>query len=204
MLGYLFSGEKFLTLLVVIGIFILLIAAIKYEHARPVLIGILCVVWLGGGVYSGVTWYHYETTQNSVTGSPTIHKPYEDFDFYDYKLDQIVWYQNEDGSYYYEITYPTSVKFEGAEGKYQLLVNNSPCKKTSSTNGRLQGIYEKAFKDIDGKETDKITFEINFAFYSSKITLTINTTATTDSIGLVREYVDVNGFELRIISSVYN
>lgn len=203
MLSFLFNEKGFYTLLIIVAVALILFALIKYEHARPLLVTVLCVAWLGLGLYSGLTWYNYNSTISKVRGEPVVRDPYENFNFYDYHLNNIVWYQTEDGTYEYEITYATSLKFDGTE-EYQLLVNNSPCKETTSANGRLQGTFEKQFKDIDGQVSGDLEFKINFAFYASKITLKITTNATTENIGLVREYVNVNGFDLRIIKAVYN
>lgn len=203
MLSFLFNEKVFLTILSIVAVTLILYALIKYKHARPLLVTILCVAWLGAGLYSGFTWYNYNSTISKVRGEPVVHNPYENFNFYDYDLDNIVWYQNEDGTYDYEITYGESLKFDGTK-EYQLLVNNAPCKNTVTANGRLRGTFGKIFKDIDGQVVADIDFEINFAFYASKITLNIKTNATVENIGYVREYVNVNGFNLRIIKTVYS
>lgn len=197
-------GFDLTQIIIIICVVALLIALVREKHNRPIIIVILCIAWLGLGIYSGVTLYKYERTQSEVRGEPEIHDPYEDFKFYEYDVGKnLVWYQNEDGTYYYQIEYATSIAFEGEENKYQLLVNNSPCTRTTSSYGRLYGLYQKQFKDLDGQVTDTINFEITFAFSSSQISLTITTDATSENIATVREYVNVNGFELRIIDTIY-
>lgn len=190
--------------LIIIGVILVAIALIKSKHARPILVVILCIGWLGLGVYSGTTLYKYEITKNQTIGQTVVHDPYDNFNFYEYELDNIVWYQYEDGTFSYETIYATSLEFEGEENKYQMLINNTPCSITKSENARLYGLYQKQFRDVDGQISDIIDFEINFTFTSSKIKLEIKTNATTKNLATVREYVAVNGFKIRIINSIYS
>lgn len=202
MLEILFNKDSFLLVLGIVVVVVLLYILLKTKN-NVVLLFLFCFALTIGGVYAGITCYTYYNTVNSVVGTPTIHDPYEDFNFYEYDLSNIEWEAQDEGGYKFEITYATSVKFEGGENKYQLLINNTPCSKTNSTNGRLHGEYVKRFKDLDDELIDTLTFNIDFAFYASNINLTVTVDATKDSIGLVREYVNVNGFNLRIISTVY-
>ena len=202
MLSWLFDGKRLLEVIIVIGVFVLLFALIWAKHARPILVTILAVAWLGLGTYSGLTCLAYYNSQSEVVGTPEIHDPYEDFNFEEYDIGNIVWYQDENGAYSYSVTYKTATDFEG-DNQYTLLVNDSPCKETTATNGRLRGVFEKRFNDIDNERMASIEFDINFAFYSSETTIRIYTNADDTNIGLVREYVQVEGFNLRIIKSVY-
>lgn len=190
-------------ILITCAIVVILYALIKYDNARPILIVLLCIGWLGLGTYSGVTLYKYTNTQNQVIGEPTIHDPYENFNFYEYNLSNIVWYQTEDGYQYEEEYKTTNIDFDGTTNTYELLVNNTPCNKTTSTSARLHGEFIKQFRDFDGNIADIISFNIDFTFSKSSIILNISNNATPDNIGLVTEYIDVEGFNLRIINSVY-
>lgn len=198
----LFSAESLIMIGIIVGAVFLLYALIKYKQ-NAILLTILAVAWLGVGCYSGLTCYKYYSTTGGAVGEVVVHDPYEDFNFYEYDLDKIVWYQTEEGTYKFDITYDTALRFEGSEKKYQLLVNNTPCSTTSSTNGRLYGLFKKQFKNLDGEVTDTFDIEINFSFLSSKIMLTLKTVATPENIGILREYVNVNGFKLRIIETIY-
>lgn len=208
MIGDLLIPNEFWTTLIVIAVIIgacfILAAVIKSPHMKPILVTIGCLAWLGLGIYSGFTYYTYINTTSEVHGSPEIHDPYEDFNFFEYDLGNIVWYQQEDGGYTYTETYNTSIRFTGEEGKYILLVNDTPCNYTSSANGRLHGELIKQFRDLDGQVTNTFNFNIDFTFESSVITVTVSVDATPDNIGVIREYVNINGFNLRIINNIYN
>ena len=141
---------------------------------------------------------------SNIFGTPAIHNPYENFNYYEYDLSGISWYFTEnDPTLRYEVEYKTSIKFDGNKNKYHLLVNDAPCTRTESSNGKLKGFLKKQFKDIDGEVNKEINFEITFEFYTSSIDLTIKTDATLDDIGYVNEFVDTYGFNLRIINAVY-
>lgn len=208
MIEALFSSDAFINSIIVIaliaGTVFLLYGIIKYKHNQPILVVILCIAWLAVGIYAGLTCYKYYSTHSYSRGEPEIHQPYEDFDFYHYELKDIAWYPTEDGKYMYETTYDASLRFEGDTNKFQLLVNNTPCTETTSTNGRLHGTWVKQFKNIDGEITDIFHFDIDFEFYSSEIHLQIVVDADSENIGEIREYVQINnGLDLRIIESVY-
>ena len=195
--------ETIIKVAVIAAIALIVIAAIRSPHARPILIAILCVAWLGAGAYAGYTYYAYVNTTSEVNGSIDRKDPYEDFNIFDIDLkDNVVWYEADNG-YEFEQIYNTAIKFNGTENDYTLLVNDTPCDETKATNGRLEGTLIKQFRDIDGEITDTFTFKINFSFESSKITVALTVNATAENIGIIREYININGFNLRIIDSVY-
>lgn len=189
---------------IILGVCFIIAMVAREKHMLKVVVVILCVGWLGLGIYSGFSYFTFINTTSEVHGSPEIHDPYEDFNFFEYDLGNIVWYQQEDGGYAYTETYNTSVKFQGGEDKYILLVNDKPCNKTSSANGRLHGELIKQFRDLDGQVTDTFNFDIDFTFESSVITVAVSVDATPDNIGVIREFVSINGFDLRIINNIYN
>ena len=85
-----------------------------------------------------------------------------------------------------------------------MLVNNSPTTITQSNKGRLYGQTSLIFEDVDGNLIDKVDMEIYFTFYNnSHIVLKIVTNATNVNVGLVNNYVKVNGLKLRIIENAY-
>lgn len=143
-------------------------------------------------------------THSQVVGTPTIHDPYENFNYFEYDLKKLAWYESEDGTYSYTEKYNTSLKFDGSENKYILLLNNTPCNKTTSSKGKLHGEMTRIFEDLDGNEINQLTFKIDFEFYSSEINIIIKVDADSETIGLAKEMVEVEGFKLRIIDSIYS
>lgn len=204
MLLFLFDGiaDTVITAVVILVVALLVIAMIKSPHLKPLVYTIFAVAWIFTGVYSITTYISYQNTTSVVNGEPVIYEPYKDFNYLEYDLKNIVWYAEDDG-YSYEETYQTSAKFEGAEKKYSVIVNDMPASYCNSANGRLVATYEKIFKDIDGEVSAEITFNIQIVFQSSSITVTVTCNATQDNIGMVREYTNLNGFNIRIINTVY-
>lgn len=193
-----------LKLVAILGVVAVVIwALIKYKNARPVLLGLIALIIGFSGVYSGFVAWDYYNTHSRVVGELTLHDPYEDFNFYEYDVKDFA-LQQEDGQYFYEITYATSMEFNGSENKYTLLLNNKPCDKTSSNYGKLNGTTTVHFDDVDGNTTDSIDLSITFTFYSVKIVLRVDTSATQANAGLLEEYFKINGFNLRIIDEVYS
>ena len=196
--------DTIITIAIIAAVVLILITLIKYKHARPYVVALFCIAWLAGGVYSAFTMVDYYTKErNQVVGELQEYNPYEDFDFFEYKLTNLAFYPNEEGNYVYETTYATSMPFDGSSAEYTLLLNNSPCKETSSAFGRLKGETNLIFYNVDGEQTSNIELFIMLTFKSSEIELEIVTSATNENIGLLEEYVACNGFNLRIIERVY-
>lgn len=195
--------ETILIIVAIVAIVLVLLASIKYQSYK-VLGVIVLLVWCGLSVFSGFTLIKYNNSHSKLFGNPAIHDPYENFNYYEYDLSGISWYSTEDEpTLKFETEYKTSIKFDGNKDKYHLLVNNAPCTRTESSNGKLKGFLKKQFKNIDGEVEKIINFEITFYFYTSTIKITIETDANKEDMGYVNEYVDTNGFNLRIINAVY-
>lgn len=191
------------TALIVIAVLALIWILGKTKHTQPILIALLCFAWAGAGLYSGITYYQYSVSQSKVNGTPVIHAPYEDYDFHEYSLSDIAWYADEEGNYCYSTSYKAVVDFDGDSNKYCVLLNDKPTTETTSVGGRLSAKHKLVFRDIDKNILTIINMNIDFEFYSSEVHLTIGTDAGDDQIKILREYISVNGFNLRIIDAVY-
>ena len=192
-----------ITILIAICVTVVVFALIKYPHARPILVTILCIGWVFAGFNSGIEMYRYYSTKSQTHGELDTKDPYEDFNFYQYELNDFAWYKNDDGQYYCHKNYATHLEFDGTNESYILILNNKPCKETNSQNAKLQGKQNIKFYDIDNNLSANIDLTISFTFYASNIDLQIDTNATDEGIKLLTEYVKVNGFTLRIIKKVY-
>ncbi len=202
MMNFLF-GDSWLILAIILVATFLVYGLIKYNKIQ-FLGWILCIAYIILGGYSAMRYVIYNKSTSVTIGTPEIHDPYEDFNFFEYDLSNIVWYEVKEGGFDYKTEYATHLDFNGDEHKYHVLVNNEPCTETTSTTGRLNAVLKKKFKDIDGAEIKTIKITFDFAFYSSRIEIHIVTDASKDDIGLLREYVKMNGFNLRIIDRIYN
>lgn len=207
MFGLLFGDIKqfLIELAVIVGIVAIIITMIKYENGRPFLVAFLLLAWGGLGCYSGFTMYRYYNRVSQVRGHLEEYDPYKDFDFYHFNVTDFSLLEDEETNLmYYEKNYNTTLVFDGTDKNYTLLVNNSPCSVTMANKGRLYGETSKKFEDVDGQAINQIDLTINFTFYSSYIVLKVETTATVENVGLLYNYYDINGFELRIIENANN
>lgn len=207
MFGLLFGDitQFLIELAVIVGIVAIIITMIKYENGRPFLIAFLLLAWGGLGCYSGFTMYKYYNTVSQVRGHLEEYDPYKDFDYYKYNITDLGLVKNDETDLmYYEKDYNTHIAFDGTNKNYTLLLNDSPCSITMSNKGRLHGETAIIFEDVDGQAIDQIDLTINFTFYSSYIVLKVETTATVENVGLLYNYYDINGFELRIIENANN
>lgn len=199
--------NSILVIVIVVLIGLAVIAMIRYQQNTILALCVMAVL-LVSGVYSGFTAYRYYSTYSAVYGTYQEHDPYEDFNFFEYDIPSLTWYQENTGSedepnikYYYSTEYGTSIAFNGSDEDYVLLINNKPCV-TKSSNGRLHGEQTLSFYNIDGILEEKFNISVDFTFYASKILLKVETDATNDNIGYLKEYVKVNGFNLRILNEL--
>lgn len=191
--------ETIIIIAIIIAVALLLVAIVKYPHAKTYAVVLFCIVWTFGGAYCGFTCINYYQKESTTIGDIEIHDPYEDFNVFEYNLGNIVFYQEEDGTYSYNTTYKVSYEFDGTDKDYEILINNTPCYNTVSTAGQIQGDSNLIFYDVEGQFINSIEIDVSLIFYTSHIDMTVDTNATKNNIGLLQEYVAINGFEIRII-----
>ncbi len=203
MISDLFVSDKMwqtlIIIVIIIAVALLLVAMVKYPHAKTYVIVLFCIAWTFGGAYCGFTCINYYQKESSTIGTIEIHDPYEDFNVFEYNLGNIVFYPEADGTYSYNTTYKVGYEFDGTDKSYEILINNAPCYNTISTAGQIHGDFELIFYDTEGKLINSIDIDISLIFYTSHIDMTVDTSATADTVGLMQEYVAINGFEIRII-----
>ena len=197
-----------ITLTVVAGIVALLVTMVRYPNARPYLNGLIVLAFIVTGALSAFTGWHYYNTHSNIVGEFEQHDPYEDFNYYEYEIEDFVLNQPVYNSlehivgYDYFISYATSIEFDGTKNQYELLLNNRPCEETYSAYGKLYGLTTICFDNVYGREREKIDLKITFTFYQSKIDLRISTNATTSNADMLQEYFKIEKFNLRIIEKI--
>ncbi len=206
MIGNLFASiiNALIPLVVIIGVFALFIVMLKYENARPFLAIVVVLITIIAGVYSTITLVEYYSATSQTRGSMTEYDPYEDFDIYDQKLENIAFHKNEEtGAYYLEQTYNTPITFNGTNKEFVTVINNKPCYSTTSTAGKLHADTEFYVKNVDGDFMTNIDIDLDITFYANKIVLKITTNATDDNITLLNQYTQINGLRIQILDNIY-
>lgn len=143
---------------------------------------------------------------NGTYGSISYVDVYEDFDFFDIALENAMFYPKAGGGYEYKIVYPRAIEFDGTTHKYNLLVNNTPCRITESSGSQLRGSWTQSFYDLswNSQHICNITLNVRFIFSHTTITLIIETDITAKDYGYLRQYISVDGLKVRIINELYN
>lgn len=196
--------DTIIIIAIIAGIVGIIIALVRSKDNRPLIAGLLLFGWCTLACYSAITACIYYSTQSNIVGEPVEHDPYEDFNFFEYNVTDFALEQTEDGTFFFQKTYATSTEFDGTDKNYTLLINNKPCDSTSSNYGVLNGSSTIHFDDVDGSYKCGIKLEIKITFYMSYIVLRIDTNTTQSNADLLRQYVAINGLELRIIEQIYS
>ena len=191
-------------LVVVIGLFLLLYAMIRYESARPYLVLVFCLVTIASGVYSTMTAVDYYSAVSETRGSFEEVDPYADFNVYDLEVEGVAFHKDQEtGTYYLQKTYNTTVEFDGTNENFVTLVNNRPCYQTMSNAGQLNAQTQFYVKDVDGQYMTTIDLTVYFTFYADEIQLSIITNATDSNIHLLNQYCQINGLHIQILDDIY-
>lgn len=151
-----------------------------------------------GGAYAFYRYYE-KSHQTSETYGNLVHvDPYEDFELYNINLNDIEF--NSDGeTRTFETSFPVSLEFDGENNQYNLLINNSPCNIKQSTYGFITGTYGLYFQDLDGNIVSTIELNITIKVYVSKVDIIVETVANNQDFAYLLEYIDINGFRVRLI-----
>lgn len=145
--------------------------------------------------------YNVRSETSKTFGNFDHYDLYEDFNVFE--MDENVVFYNDNGTYKFTKTYPIKVDFDGSENEYNLFVNNKPCDTIKSTAGSLYGVYGLSFYDINNQYICDFDLQIRYTFYVSNFELSIESNCTADELKYLNEYLNVNGFNLRIIEKVY-
>lgn len=163
----------------------------------------LVVVTIMGGAYAFYKYYEKAHQTSETYGSLEYVDPYKDFELYNINLDDIEF--NSDGELRtFETSFPVALEFDGENNKYNLLINNSPCNTEQSTFGFITGTYDLFFQDLDGSIISTAELNITVKVYASRVDVTVETTVNDIDYAYLLEYVDINGFKIRLIEEQYS
>jgi len=155
------------------------------------------------GIIEGFNVYADMTKSSDYYGILKHYDPYEDFNIYDNDLTDIGFSQTDTG-YMFTKDYSTHIDFDGTNNSYNVLINNKPCDITISNGGNLYAQMPLNFYDLNNGLIAAFHLEVYLEFYISKTTLTITADCTTSQYGLLLQYIEQNGFKIRIIDGQYN
>lgn len=169
------------------------------------MIFILCLVpiaVIGAGVYYGFKVYEHKHQQSQNFGTITTKDLYADFDVFDCDLSDAIFYETTTG-YEYSTKINKSIKFNGDQQKYNVLVNNKPSDYEKSSAGILQAKNIINYYDISNNLLHSLTLNIEFKFYQSNVEIILSNSFDKEQYSLFLEYMRFNGLKIRTILSQY-
>lgn len=172
---------------------------------KYLMIFILCLVpiaVIGAGVYCGFKVYEHKHQQSQNFGTITTKDLYADFDVFDCDLSDAIFYETTTG-YEYSTKISKSIKFNGDQQKYNVLVNNKPSDYERSSAGILQARNIINYYDISNNLLHSLTLNIEFKFYQSNVEIILSNNFDKEQYSLFLEYVRFNGLKIRTILSQY-
>lgn len=189
-----FDPQFWIIAVVAVALVALVVLAIKYESARKVLIGIICVVVVGSGAYSAYQLHGYYSASGGIYGkifgveSTTVQVDDMEFNFLNMEL-----LETENNTH--EAKVETSEVFGlDVNQTYEITVNGEPCKMV--THGEEYAVAEYTYNFYDGNQScvmsDTLTFR--FSFFSNKTVLVVSTSGGDDAVKYWNSYFNNNTF----------
>lgn len=151
------------------------------------------------GTICFVNIYEEKTKASSSIGTPSYKNAYEDFNLYCYDLsDEYFYLDKTQNLYVLEKTYSVKTDFNGEEFTYNIMFNNIPCYRMSSSAGILYAEHNISYKDLNNETIGSTFLTIEFKFYLSEVEIKITAT-NNDNYSRFLDYLNINGIKLDII-----
>lgn len=201
-----FSSEFWTLIGFVLALIVLAFLARKFKDAKPVFIGIICVVVVMSGIYSGYQLHGYYSATGGIYGTifgveSTIVKVDEmDFNFENMELLET---QNNT----HEAKVETKEVFGlNAEQSYEIKVNGEPAKLVTYGEEYAIAEYTYNFYDSTQKCVMNDTLTIRFSFFSNRTVLTVVTSGGDDAVKYWNSYFNNNTFIVSVkpVENIYS
>ena len=171
---------------------------------RKFLVYLLLFIVCIAGTTCFIYVYEDSTRVSASVGVPKYVNAYEDFQLYHYDLNEEYFYLDKETELYtLNKTYPVKTEFNGEEYSYNIMLNNVPCYRMSTSAGKLYSEFNVTYKDLNNESIGSTYLTIEINFYISEVTLKI-TASNDDNYGRFLEYLKVNGLVIDIVEGQLN
>lgn len=207
MLNWLIFGtsiQSILNFVLVIGVILgVIFLLIKVPGSRMIISGVVVLMIVASGVFSGIKLNEYYNAEGGVFGKlddilhPNKVEIIDNVTSIDFDFSQVVLTGSDDTMYTAQFTTEDIIKLDSNE-YYKVSVNDEPCKIIDYTSSYLVCTYNYSFYDVGGVYllTDELTFTFGFNKYSTDLVVSSN--GNFDAIDLWNSYFDKNQFKVNI------
>lgn len=117
----------------------------------------------------------------------------------EYDLGYLEFISEDNLNYEYQIN-QAPIKFDGSQADYILIVNGKPANEVKVSNGEISGNLDLNFYDTEGELITTSHLEILIEFLASDTRLTFKTQNINNSNAYLYRYLNINGFNLKIVT----
>lgn len=201
-----FDTSFWLSLVLIVGGILVLIACIRYKNGKYVLKGLAYValfIFLVITAYCGIQLSYYYSASGGVWGEINNYfnpNQVQYVDKYTFELENLVLKQEKDDTYSATITANVALKLD-TNKTVDIYVNDIPCSEVDYSVDYAITDYTYNFYD-DNKDlvlSDKLG--IRFAFYENSITLKITTQGGQTAVDYWNSYLAKNSFNIKFVES---
>ncbi len=108
-------------------------------------------------------------------------------------------FETQDYSVYKTVTTFAHEEFDGRDKNIALTVNEQPATDVTVSSGKVTGVFELNFYNLDGDKITTAQVNIAIEYYASQTVVTITVRNENDSLAYLNAYVEINGFVLRVL-----
>ena len=171
---------------------------------RKFLVYLLLFVVCIAGTTCIIYVYEDSTRVSASVGKPNYVNAYEDFQLYHYDLtDEYFYLDKKTDLYTLNKSYPVETEFNGEEYSYNIMLNNVPCYRMSTSAGKLYSEFNITYKDLNNEPIGSTYLTIEFNFYVNEVAVKV-TASNDDNYGRFLEYLKINGLKLDIVEGQLN
>lgn len=160
---------------------------------------LICFLLIILGTFSLINLVDIWTRTSSVVGEPTTIETQNNYDLVcKYDLSTMI-FDTEDYVNYISKNSKDHFDFDGTDGNYKLLVNDSLLSNVTVHAGKIEADYSRNFYDIDNSVITTVNLDIEINFYNDETLIVIKTTNVNNSQAYLVQYMATDGFILKVV-----
>lgn len=160
---------------------------------------LICFLLIILGTFSCIKLVDIWTRTSSVVGEPTTIETQNNYELVcKYDLGTMI-FDTEDYQTYTSNNSYAHLDFDGTDGNYKLLVNDSLLSNVTVNAGKIEADYSRNFYDIDKTVITTVNLEIEINFYNDETQIVIKTKNVNNSQAYLMQYMATDGFILKVV-----
>ncbi len=160
---------------------------------------LICLVIIVGAIFSTISLVDIWKQHSGVYGEPISIETTADYTTiakFDYG---IIEFESEDGQTYTNTTNYGFIDFDGTQGNYALLFNDTLLSNIEFMAGKVIGTMSMNFYATSGDYVCTVNLDINIEFFDGQTVVSLTLQNEDDSVAYFMQYMTINGAVFKIV-----